>query len=98
MCFGKGKISGSFFFETMNLDMLDRFCPILKTREQLEERRFDMNRSEINSERYVIPMHRKNFWNNKWMQDPRKIFFKLATMILVRSTRKVGDHLREKED
>jgi hypothetical protein len=31
-----------------------------------------MNRSDKNSDRYVIPMHRKNVWNNKWMQDPRK--------------------------
>jgi hypothetical protein len=52
--------------------MLDRFCPSLKTRAQLEERRYDLNRSYRNGERYVIPMHRKNFWTNKWMQDPRK--------------------------
>jgi hypothetical protein len=54
--------------------MLDRFCPSLKTRAQLEERRYDMNRSDINSEVYVIPMHRKNCWSNKWMQYPRKKF------------------------
>jgi hypothetical protein len=52
--------------------MLDRFFPSLKTRAQLEERIYDMNRSDRNSERYVIPMHRKNIWTNKWMQDPRK--------------------------
>jgi hypothetical protein len=55
--------------------MFDRFCPSLKTRAQLEERRFDMNRSDRNSERYVIPMHRNNFWTKQWMQDPRKNFF-----------------------
>ena len=49
----------------MDLDMFDKFCPILKTRAQLEERRFDRT-----SERYVIPMHRKTCWTNKWMQDP----------------------------
>jgi hypothetical protein len=54
--------------------MFDRFCPSLKTRAQLEERRFDMNRSNKVNERYVIPMHRKKFWTNKWMQDPRKNF------------------------
>jgi hypothetical protein len=54
--------------------MFDKFCPILKSRVQLDERRFDMNRSNKNSERYVIPMHRKNVWTNKWMQDPRKNF------------------------
>ena len=49
--------------------MFDKFGPSLETRAQLEERRFNRN-----SERYVIPMHRKNFWTNKWMQEPR-IFF-----------------------
>jgi hypothetical protein len=56
-----------FVFQRMDLGMFDRFCPSVKTREQLEERRFDMNRSNRNSERYVIPMHRKNSWTNKWM-------------------------------
>jgi hypothetical protein len=85
----------------MNLGMFDRFCPSLKTRAQLEERRFDLNKFDRGSERYVIPMHRKNFWTNKWMQDPRKIFFldcRSITVILVRSTGKVGDHLKERED
>jgi ribosomal protein L33 len=55
----------------MNLSMFDRFFPSLKTRAQLEER-VDMNKFDRDSERYVIPMHRKNFWTNKWMQEPRK--------------------------
>jgi hypothetical protein len=55
--------------------MFDRFCPSLKTRAQLEEGRCDMNRSDRNSERYVIPMHINNFWTNKWMHDPRKNCF-----------------------
>jgi hypothetical protein len=59
------------------------FCPSLKTRELIDERRFDMSRSDKNSEIYVIPMHRENVWTNKWMQDLRKIFCRLATMILV---------------
>jgi hypothetical protein len=59
----------------MNQGMFDRFCPSMKTRAQFEERRYDMNRSDRNSERYVIPMDRKNVWTNKWMQDPRKNFF-----------------------
>jgi hypothetical protein len=58
----------------MDLRILDRFCPSLKTRAQLEERRFDMNRSDRNSERYVFHMHKKDFWTNKWMHDPRKNF------------------------
>jgi hypothetical protein len=82
----------------MDLGIFDRFCPSLKTRAQLEERRCDMNRSDRNSERYVIPMHRKNFWTNKWMQDPRKNFLQVITVIPVRSTGKVGDRLRERED
>jgi hypothetical protein len=52
--------------------MLDKFCLSLKTRALLDKRKFDMNRSDRNSERYVIPMHRKSFWTNQWMQDPRK--------------------------
>ena len=55
----------------MDLGMIDRLCPSLKTRELIDERRFDMNRYDKNSERYVIPMHIKNVWTNKWMQDPR---------------------------
>jgi hypothetical protein len=55
----------------MDLGMFDKCYPILKTRVQLDERRFDMSRSDRNNERYVIPMHRKNVWTNKWMQDPR---------------------------
>ena len=74
MCSDKGKISGIFCFESMDLGKIDRFFPSLKTRAQLEERRCDMNRSDKNSERYVIPMHRKNDWTNKWMQDPRNNF------------------------
>jgi hypothetical protein len=61
----------------MDLGMFNRFGPSLKTRAQLEERRYDMNRSDRNSERYVIPMHRKNCWTNKWMQDPRKNFLQV---------------------
>jgi hypothetical protein len=62
----------------MNLGTLDRFCPSLKTRALLDKRKFDMNRSNRNSERYVIPMHRKNFWTNQWMQDPRKKFLQAS--------------------
>jgi hypothetical protein len=51
--------------------MFDIFYRSLKTRVLIEERRFDMCRSDKNSERYVIHMHRKNVWTKKWMQDPR---------------------------
>jgi hypothetical protein len=74
LCSDKGKISGIFCFERIDLGMFARFCTSLKTRSQLEERRFDMNRSDQINKRYVIPMNRKNFWTNKWMQDPRKNF------------------------
>ena len=57
--------------------MFDKFCPSLKTGAQLEERRFDISRSDRNNERYVIPMHRKNVWTNKWMQDTRKNFLQV---------------------
>jgi hypothetical protein len=55
----------------MDLGMLD--CLSLKTRALLGKRKIDMNR---NSEIYVIPMHRKSFLNNQWMQDPRKKLWK----------------------
>jgi hypothetical protein len=61
----------------MDLGIFYRFHPSLKTRAQLEERRCDMNIYDRNSERYVIPMHRNNFWTNKWMQEPRKNFFQV---------------------
>jgi hypothetical protein len=51
----------------MDLGMFDKFFPSLKSRAQIDERRFDMSRSDKNSGRYVIPMHRKNVWTNKWM-------------------------------
>ena len=62
----------------MDLGILDRFCPSMKTRTQLEERRFDMSRYDSNDERYGIPMHRKNVWTNKWMQDPRNNFLQVS--------------------
>jgi hypothetical protein len=74
LCSEKGKISENFCFKRMNLGMFDKFCPSLKTRVQLEERRFDMSRFDRTSERYIIHMHRKNVWTNKLMQDPRNIF------------------------
>jgi hypothetical protein len=45
--------------------MFDIFCPSLKSRAQIDERRFDMSRYDKNSEIYVIPMHRKNVWTIK---------------------------------
>jgi hypothetical protein len=36
-----------------------------------------MSRFDRNNERYVIPMHKKNVWTNKWMQDPRNIFLQV---------------------
>jgi hypothetical protein len=41
------------------------------------EERVDLSKANRNEERYVIPMHRKNFWTNKWMQEPRKNFCRL---------------------
>jgi hypothetical protein len=60
----------------MNLSMFNRFCLILKARAQLEER-VDLSKFNRNKERYVIPMHTKSFWTNKWMQEPRKNFYRL---------------------
>ena len=58
--------------------MSDKFFPSLKSRAQLDGRRFDMSKSDKNNERYGIPMHRKNVWTNKWMQDPRKNFLQVS--------------------
>jgi hypothetical protein len=74
----KGTISGILFFKSMDLGMFDKVCPSLKTRAQLDETIFDMSRSDRNNERYVIPMHRKNVYTTKWMQDPRKTFFQVS--------------------
>jgi hypothetical protein len=63
----------------MDLGMIDRICPSLKTRALIDERRFDMNRFDKTSEIYVIPMHRKNVWTNKWMQDPRKNLLQVSS-------------------
>jgi hypothetical protein len=41
------------------------------------EERFDLSKANRNEERYVIPMHKKSFWTNKWMQEPRKNFCRL---------------------
>jgi hypothetical protein len=74
--FDKSKISGNFCFEIMNLSMFTRFSPSLKDRAQQEEI-FDLSKSNRNEEIYVIPMHRKNFWTNNWMQEPRNNFCRL---------------------
>jgi hypothetical protein len=58
--------------------MFYRFYPGLKTRALIDERNIDMNRSDKNSDRYVIPMHRKNVWTNEWMQYPRNIFLQIS--------------------
>ena len=60
----------------MDLGMFDKFCPSLTTKARLEDKRFDMSKSD---ERFVNPMHRKNVWTNKWMQDPRKNFLQVSS-------------------
>jgi hypothetical protein len=54
--------------------MFDRFYPRLETRAPIDERKFDINRFD----RYVIPIHRKNVWTNKQMQDPRNKFLQAS--------------------
>jgi hypothetical protein len=76
LCFGKRKISENFYFESMNLIMFNRLCPSLKARAQLKER-VDLSKFNGNEEIYVIPMHRKSFWTNKWMHEPRIVFCRL---------------------
>jgi hypothetical protein len=76
LCFGKSKISGKFYFKSMNLSVFNRFCPSLKAMVQQEER-VDLSKANRNKERYVIPMHRKIFWTNNWMQETRNNFCRL---------------------
>ena len=78
----------------MDLGMFDRFGPRLKPRALIEKRKFDMNRSDKHNDKYVIPMHRKNVWTNKWMQDPRKNFLQVTIKILVHSIEEDRDHLK----
>jgi hypothetical protein len=54
--------------------MFDRLHPSFKNRALIDERKFDMNIYDKYSDRYIIPMHRKNFGINQWMQGPRKKF------------------------
>jgi hypothetical protein len=56
-----------FVSKSTKLGMFDRFCPSLKIRALIDERNFNMNRYDKHNDRYVIPMHRKNAWTNKWM-------------------------------
>jgi hypothetical protein len=56
----------------MDLGRFDKICSSLKTRAVIDKRIFDISKSDKNSEKYVIPMHRENVWTNEWMQDPRK--------------------------
>jgi hypothetical protein len=76
LCFDKSKISENLYFEIMNLSMLNRFYPSLKARERLEKR-VNLSKFNRNEKIYVIPMHRKNFWTNKWMQELRRNFGRL---------------------
>jgi hypothetical protein len=80
----------------MDLGMLDRFCPSLKTRALLDERTFDMNRSDKNNERYVIPMHGKNFWTNQWIQDPRNKFLQASHYDPRKQYKKIWGSLKRK--
>jgi hypothetical protein len=42
----RSRISGNFYFQSMDLGMFNRVCPSLKTRVLIDERSFDMNRSD----------------------------------------------------
>jgi hypothetical protein len=56
--------------------MFKSFCPNMKARAQLKEI-IDLSKFNGSKEIYVIPLHRKSFWTNKWMQEPRKNFCRL---------------------
>jgi hypothetical protein len=59
--------------------MIDMIYPSLKTRVLIDKIRFYMSKSDKTSERYIIPMHRKNVWTNKWMQYPRKNLLQVSS-------------------
>jgi hypothetical protein len=80
----------------MDLGMFDKFCPSLKTRAQLEEIRFDMSRSDKNKDMLFLCIERM-FGLTNGCRILERIFCRLATMILLRSTGKDGDDLKEKE-
>ena len=40
--------------------------------------RVDLINVDRNEERYVIPMHKRNFWTNKGMQEPRIVLLQIA--------------------
>jgi hypothetical protein len=82
----------------MDLGLFNRVCPSLKARSLIDERRFDMNRYDKNSERYIIPMHRKMFGLTNGCRILERNCCRLAPMILVRSTKEDGDHLKGRED
>jgi hypothetical protein len=42
-----------------------------------QKKRVDLSKFNRNEEIYVIPMHIKSFWTNKWMQEPRICFCRL---------------------
>jgi hypothetical protein len=82
----------------MDLGMFDKFCPSLKSRAQLDERRFDMSRSDKIVKDMLYLCIERMFGLTNGCRILERIFCRLATMILVRSTGKVGDHLKERED
>jgi hypothetical protein len=87
----RSKISGNFCFKSMDLGMFDRFCHSLETRVLIDERRFDMRRSDKNSEIYVFGLI-------SGCRILEKNVCKLATMILPHSIERAGNHLKERED
>jgi hypothetical protein len=57
-----------------------------------------MSRYDRNNEIYVIPMHRKNVWTNKWMQDPRKNLLQVSYYDPSAQYRKGWGSFKKKED
>jgi hypothetical protein len=82
----------------MDLGMFDKIFPSLKTKALIEERIFDMSRYNKSSERYVILCIERMFGLTNGCRILEIFFCRLATMILVRSTGKARDHLRERGD
>jgi hypothetical protein len=99
LCFGKGKIHGIFFFESMNLGMFDRFCSNLNVRAHIEER-VALNKFDRNREKYVILCIERIFGLISGCRNLERIFAdcRYNNVIPVRSTGKIGDCLKERED
>jgi hypothetical protein len=78
--------------------MFDRFFSSFKTSALIDEIKFDMNRSDKYSDRYGILCIERMYGLTSGYRLLEKKICRLGTMILVRSTKGVWEHLNGRED